>query len=132
MSRIFWLLSLILLLTLQSGCAGEIAPRRVQVTEQDNGKTVAIARRGSLEVTLEGNPTTGYVWVVEQVDASILSVQGDYQFKSDSTLIGSGGRLIYTFRAAERGETRLTLVYRRPWEQRSPSDKSFSITVNVR
>jgi inhibitor of cysteine peptidase len=130
MSRSLLFLGMALLLASLSACA-RAAPHRVQVTEQDNGKTVTIARGGSLEITLGGNPTTGYLWVLEEGDDSILKSQGDYIFKSDSTLVGSGGKFTYAFKAAEHGQATLTLVYRRPWEQRAPSDKSFSITVSV-
>jgi inhibitor of cysteine peptidase len=123
----------VLLALALSGCAlASGRPKTVQVTRQDQGRTVNAVRGGTLVVILEGNPTTGYVWSLESGDDAVLPLQGDYAFTPDSTLAGAGGKLTFTFVASSPGQATLVFAYRRPWEPRDPKAETFTVTVNVK
>ena len=85
-----------------------------------------------LEVMLKGNPTTGYMWEVASVDASILMQVGKTEFKADSKLLGAGGKIIMRFKAAGAGQTSLRLVYHRSFEKNVPPLKTFEVTIVVK
>jgi len=46
-------------------------------------------------------------------------------------VVGAGGTELFRFKALEWGQTEITLVYKRPWEEPSPQDVTKVFTVNV-
>ena len=116
-------------LVFSSGCA----PMQTLLSEADNGKQVSLPVGGQLAVRLPGNPTTGYTWEVQALDASILQQLGEPGYQSDQPqLVGSGGTLTLAFKALKPGTTRLLLVYRRPFEANVAPLKTFSVMVTVK
>jgi len=83
-------------------------------------------------VRLDSNPTTGYSWQVSAVNGAVLRQQGDPQFlRPVDAPLGAGGVLIFRFVAASAGQTRLALVYRRPFEPNAKPADTFSVQVTV-
>ena len=118
--------SLVLLgLIICSGCAAES-----QIfTESDNGRSVAVNKGDKFTITLESNPTTGYVWAVESVDTSIITHDSQFSYESQSDLVGGGGAESIVFEAVSSGETTIQLKYWRSFEPDNPPIETFSITV---
>ena len=115
------------------GACAAAAPNQLQVTKQDNGKTLDLARGGTLQVTLEGNPTTGYVWGLLSGNDAVLKPDKDYAFKTDNpNLLGSGGKFTFTFQAVGAGSAQLKFGNRRPWETNVAPVETFAVTVNVK
>jgi inhibitor of cysteine peptidase len=85
-----------------------------------------------LELTLPGNPTTGYTWQRVAGDEKILVQQGDYKYTPDTKLIGSGGKFVFTFKAIATGRTTLRFHYRREFEKNVPPLKTMEISVVVK
>lgn len=82
-------------------------------------------------INLDSNPTTGYTWLEEYDNAFMKLVDAEYKPGATSTgLAGAGGTQTYRFRAIEPGKTRLTLIYKRPWGDKSVEEKVFNITIN--
>ena len=108
------------------------APKDVKVTEKEAGKSVEVANGGTLEITLEGNPTTGYTWEVESVDDKILKLEGEPDFEADSDAMGAGGMMTLKFDAEGAGKTDLKLVYHRPWEKDEAPAETFEVSVTVK
>jgi inhibitor of cysteine peptidase len=104
----------------------------LQLTEEDDGRTVQVNSGGGLEVTLEGNPTTGFLWEVASEDLAVLQAVGESEFKANSTAIGSPGKVSLRFEAVRRGEVLLKLIYHRPFEKDTPPAKTFEVKVEVR
>ena len=102
---------------------------------EDNGEQVQLASGQVLEVTLESNPTTGYSWEVSDVDGTVLSQVGEAEFreapKESEEMVGVGGTETLRFSSAA-GETTLTLVYHRPWEEDVDPLETFTVEVVVR
>ncbi len=121
-------LYLLLMLVVAAGCGP--APRTV--TEVDRGSQVHLRVGQTLEVRLAANPTTGYTWDLTAVDRTVLQPVGEPRFeRGRKQALGSGGTMIWTFRAQAPGTTVLRLEYRRFWEAQSPPADTFEITVQV-
>jgi inhibitor of cysteine peptidase len=99
----------------------------------DNGKRYEFYKGSTIRISLEGNPTTGYLWglLPETVNDLVLKPSADYSFSPDSpALTGSGGTFVFDFMAANPGEAKLVFGYRRSWESDPPAE-TWSITVKV-
>ena len=105
--------------------------KTMKADESMNGHTITVKKGEMIEVSLPGNPTTGFNWAAADLDTSILSQKGDAAFKADSNLVGAGGMVTLTFEAIETGTTTLTLNYMRSWETAVAPEKVFTLTVVV-
>jgi inhibitor of cysteine peptidase len=103
----------------------------VRLSEEDAGSTVQLRVGDTMEVVLDGNPTTGFLWETAAVDASVLNQLGEPGFEPYTSLMGSGGKFTFRFEAVASGQTLLKLVYHRPWEKDVPPEKTFEVTVTV-
>ena len=101
------------------------------LSEEDAGSTVQLSVGEWMEVVLDGNPTTGFLWETAAADASVLRQLGEPDFESDTELLGSGGKFTFRFEAVASGQTLLQLVYLRPWETAVQPAKTFEVTVMV-
>ncbi len=115
-----------------SACVNAAQKNPVKLTEQDASRTIEMRVGELLEVTLKGNPTTGYMWDVESVDPNILKPADQLEFQADSKLIGSPGKLTLRFEATHAGRTPLKLIYHRPWEKNVESIDTFEVTVAIK
>lgn len=82
-------------------------------------------------VYLEGNPTTGYSWVLEsQSNKNLKLVNQEYKERLGSQgAVGAGGEFIFDFAATKSGETELTFVYARPWNKNDFATKKSVIAI---
>ena len=117
----------IALLSLQTLAGREM----IRVNENQNGETISVETGDTLEVMLEGNPTTGYTWEVKWLDPAVIK-QAQSDFISGSTGLGSAGSQIFRFEAIASGETVLKLIYKRPFEKSMMPLKDFKVTISVK
>lgn len=130
MKRIFLLvLALMTFAGLLGGCASR---KTVTLGQADNGSTVQLSVGDSLVISLPGNPTTGFNWLVASADGNILQQKGDVAFKTSSSALGAGGTITLSFQAVAAGETPLVLQYKRAWETGTPPEQTFGITIVVK
>ena len=123
------LILIIILLVSITACS----QKTVKVTESMNNQTVQVDKGHTIEISLPGNPTTGYNWEIKNIDQSILKQSGDLKFTSDDTVVvGSGGTITLQFKAVGSGKTQLELVYRRSWEKDVPALETFTLWVEVK
>jgi len=73
----------------------------VRLGEEDAGSTVGLSVGDTMEVILDGNPTTGFTWErpSEDGDTAILHQMGEPAFEPDTDLVGSGGKVTLVFEA---------------------------------
>jgi inhibitor of cysteine peptidase len=113
-----------------------VASEDVNLSAKDRGGQVEVDVGQVLVLTLESNPTTGYSWQVVEAGDSVLRQTGEPEFKAaselDPPLLGAGGVEVFRFEAVGAGETRLELVYQRPWEEGVEPLETFSVQVVVR
>jgi predicted secreted protein len=72
-------------------------------------------------VIIPSNPSTGYEWsLLDHGTTSVVNLRERSMETPDETpgrgMAGRGGRELWTFESVGRGNTLITLGYRRPWE----------------
>ncbi len=106
-------------------------PTEVRLSAKDDGRQTELNEGQLLLISLEGNPSTGYMWEVEEGSEKIIRQVGEIEFHSESDLLGAPGKQIMRFQAVGPGQTTLKLVYHRPWEKGVEPAKTFSIQVEA-
>ncbi len=127
-TRIGFLFVLFLGALLLSGCLFPTV-----ITKEDDGRLVTLDKRDVLVVRLEGNPTTGYEWILtDTFNQEIIEPRGEPEFVSegDDGIVGAGGTYVFRFKALSSGTTTLEFVYERLWE--GEPIETFSVIVYVR
>jgi inhibitor of cysteine peptidase len=117
------------ILTAIGGCAAQTA---LALEAEDNGTEITLQEGQVLVITLPGNPSTGYSWVLADSEGAIVRQVGEPEFKADSELVGAPGTLTLRFEAVEEGEMELTLEYQRPWETDVEPLETFTAYVTVK
>lgn len=82
-------------------------------------------RQGEVfKVILKANHSTGYSWQWDNKSAESIvdSVYMDYVL-SDKAITGAGGNEIWEFKAKKKGEQKLIMLYKRPWEKDGVAEK---------
>lgn len=110
---------------------GALGSNPVSLTGKDAGSTVHVKQGGTVQIALEGNPTTGYTWEVAPGSAAGLEQQGEPEFKADSSALGSGGMMTLRFKATQPGTTALKLIYHRTFEPNVAPLQTFEVTIVV-
>jgi inhibitor of cysteine peptidase len=128
-AKVTFILSLATAVTLAS-CGFARSPA-VRLTDADTGSSVQLRQGQDLEVTLQGNPTTGYTWEVLPGAETILEQQGEPKYEAESNLLGAGGSFTFTFKAVTEGETSLRLIYHRTFEPGVAPLQTFEAKVVV-
>ena len=103
----------------------------VTLTQKDAGTAVHVKQGSIVNVTLEGNPTTGYTWEIAPGGSGVLEPQGEPVFKADSNALGSGGMMTFQFKAAQAGTSSLKLIYHRTFEPNVAPLQTFEVTIIV-
>ena len=100
-------------------------------------RTIELFVGQKLELTIAGNPTTGYQWSVASMPGGVTQV-GEAVYVQDPAdspdgrrLVGVGGRFIFTFVGSKVTEGSIKLVYTRPWEKDTPPIQTADVKVRV-
>lgn len=115
---------------LASGCASGASPR--PLTEADDGQSMKLRPGERLEVTLAGNPTTGYSWELVELDTAVVRPVGEISYRQEGQGIGAGGVFVASFEAITTGRTDLRMAYLRPFERDQSPAQTFAIRIVVR
>ena len=134
MRSIILLSGTVVVLGLLTACGAPATPAASSqsLTEADAGRSIGLRVGDKLEVTLPGNPTTGFQWEVGSLDTSVLKPIGEPEYKPSSNALGSGGQFTFHFEAVTPGQTTLQLIYHRPFEKDTPPAQTFEVTVTVK
>jgi inhibitor of cysteine peptidase len=125
------LLILLPVLLITASCS-PAQPDMLVLTEDDASQTVEVAQGEIFQVSLEGNLTTGYNWVMAPQDPMLVEMQGDPEYQEASNLVGSPGTITFTLKAVAPGQTTLHFDYKRPWEETTKPEKTYDVTVDVK
>ena len=102
---------------------------------QQAAREAEVAQGGTLTVTLESNPTTGFSWeeTAQITDAAILEQTSNKMLVPEGKgMVGAAGSQSFTFKAMEKGTTKITLDYSRPWEGGEKDALTCEIDVTVK
>lgn len=113
---------------------GPSSSRTVNVDESNNGRTVDVPLGGSIAVSLEANPSTGYHWALTEISERQVLAEADHEFRPGRAApgqVGVPGRDVWTFKAIGRGMSRLVLGYMPPGRVSEEAAKTFDIQVEV-
>ena len=102
-----------------------------KLTAAEAGTAIHVKQGETVEITLEGNPTTGYTWEVVAGTGDVLAQQGETDFKANSNALGSSGMMTLRFKALQLGTVELKLIYHRTFEPNVPPLRTFDVTVVV-
>lgn len=105
---------------------------KISLRESAHQHIIKMKTGDNLEIILEGNPTTGYIWEKVEGDNTILSQQGDYEYIPTKLLAGSGGKFVFTFLGAAAGKTKLHFIYHRTFEKNVSPVKLYEVIVIVK
>jgi inhibitor of cysteine peptidase len=112
---------------------GQAAPEEMSVNESNAGKEVELATGGTLTITLESNPTTGFRWELARIsEGDVMELTGNEFKGAENGLVGAGGKEVWTFKALAPGKSTITLEYSRPWAGGEKADQTFEVTVVVK
>lgn len=109
-------------------------PKEVQITEKDNGcgSATELNVGDTLDLVLDGNPSTGFTWEVGFYAQPIVKPLGEPEYQPGSNLLGAGGTYTFQFRAIGEGQTKITMIYHRPFAKDSTDIKTCEVTVTVK
>ncbi len=131
--RVPALVSIAVLVLAVSACAsGPVPSPTLVLDESGNGGMFAVGLGSFVEIRLEGNATTGYLWSPDAAKTS--KPDGPAEGRYDPTspgCSGTGGSYIIRFVAVNPGEALLSLAYARPWET-VPPIMTWSVRIVVR
>jgi inhibitor of cysteine peptidase len=116
-------------ISLMAGCLGEVK------TYTDAGQAIEIGVNQQFVIALGSNPTTGYSWQASYDETLLELVGGQSTYKSreeaKELVVGAGGVEYFRFKALKTGETEITLVYKRPWEETAPENLTKVFTISI-
>ncbi|QQE10099.1 protease inhibitor I42 family protein [Planctomycetota bacterium] len=107
----------------------------VRISDKDSGKDIKMWQGDEIQVTLNSNRTTGYMWMLPRgwSGDGVLKQVGEAEYRPDKKnegMVGKGGTSEWRFKAMKPGKVELVIDYRRPWE-RTRSSKAFSVNIEV-
>ena len=130
-----WLFLLALLAVV---CSTQMAFAATKVvTDADKDGDVQIKAGDTLEVRLNANPSTGYMWYVHPKSTALLRLTG--QTQTEPTESGEGQPMavgrpivqIFTFQSRRKGDGILLLRYVRAWEKPMLGETQFTLHVVI-
>lgn len=131
-----WLPAGILTVTVLAAACKDAPGRKVMLQDNDSGSTVPVNAGDTLCVALDANHTTGYRWIVSEIDTVRLRrLTRNYvpDTQERAGIVGSGGRSVLSFLAKKRGTGHLELVYRRPFDPDTvQAERTFRVRLDIR
>lgn len=105
----------------------------VDVTAQDNNRTVHAKVGNLVSIKLESNPSTGYNWELRGFDFGPAVFHSSDLVARDkgNVLFGAPGDTVITLQAVEPGTQDIFLVYRRQWEPPDQIQATFAFQLQV-
>jgi predicted secreted protein len=100
----------------------------MKLTDKDNGKTITVTKNDLVTVTLQGNPSTGYVWLDNGTTAG--DVEG-VEYVNDQPEDTFGGPVVVNYKIKIEKPGEIKLAYCRPWCERAAAIKSFEVNVQL-
>ena len=83
-----------------------------------SGKKIMAKEGAQFNIILESNRTTGYEWqIIKPLNNKIVKLVGKEYLPGQTTMPGSGGKEVWNFVGAGKGQVDIIFDYLRPWEK---------------
>ena len=85
-----------------------------------------------VDLYLPSNPTTGYSWVYDVEDPSVIEIRDQYfEYSQEEGFVGGGGIHWFHIAGTNPGMTSVTFRYLRSWEADAPAEQTtYRLTVD--
>ncbi len=103
----------------------------ITLTESDNGRVIQMRSGDAVQIRLPENATTGYRWAIDSYDAALFEQPTEEARYPSGGAVGSGGEMIFAFKAKAPGKGQIALKNGRAWEGAAGVAKRFRITVQI-
>ncbi len=127
MKRFLILVTVAVIVTsLVVGCVGEVK------TYIDSGQAIDIGVNQEFVIAIGANPTTGYDWEISLDETMLELVEKTYKLAEEAEgykVVGGSGVDYFRYKALKAGETEITMVYKRSWEEESIDQKLFTVNI---
>jgi len=117
-----------------TGRSAELGERQVStitLTRADSGKVVETRAGDTLVVRLGENPTTGYQWAIDTLNADEVVLQNVEYLRAGDAAVGGGGERRFTFKAQRVGTATVHLKLWRVWEGDASIVERFTVMFQV-
>ena len=101
------------------------------IADADKGSTIHMKTGDTLDVRLEANPTTGFMWYLKKESTRLLKLTGQTETEATEPGVGRPVFQVFDFQATNPGDGVLLLHYVRSWEAPSPNEQQFQIHVVI-
>ncbi len=133
-SRIFFLITIVLLSFACLTLGGQEARGAMVITKDDNGKEITMPEGEIFEVRLQQHGATGYLWQIVDLDETHLKVleSTETPIKQQEGIVG--GPLVKTWKikAVKAGQANLKILLYRPWEGPGKAAESFEVRIQIK
>jgi predicted secreted protein len=97
--------------------------------QHDHLSTVPLRQGDTVEVVLEENASTGYLWTAVEVPDGLTMLE-DGVTPPEHVQPGAGGTHWFRFRADRTSSGSLVLELRRPWEREASAVERFEVHIS--
>lgn len=97
--------------------------------QHDHLSTVPLRQGDTVEVVLDENASTGYLWTAVEVPDGITMLE-DGITSPEQVRPGAGGTHWFRFRADRTATGSLVLELRRPWERETSAAERFEVRIS--
>jgi len=109
-----------------------LEPPSGQLFDQtNNNETYSVGLDSELWLSLPGNPTTGYSWLLNTTPGIVIVNEWYIPDDKSGTMVGSGGTYVWVIKTVQTGNQTISCVYARPWESNSTNFPTFTLTFDV-
>jgi predicted secreted protein len=113
--------------------AGLARPGMTVLQMHDHGKEIRVQAGEVIELALEEQGGTGYLWEFDHLDKNHFQVVStETRRLTGQPLVGGPVLKVWQLKTKAPGEAKLCLDYLRPWEGRAKAVKHFEVKVHIR
>jgi predicted secreted protein len=111
----------------------EESPLAVTLSSTDNGRTITIKANQSVLIHLPVQRGTGYSWQQPKIESEApFAIEQEKDISPASAEPGSTELQVFRLSFKRPGEAEVVFQYRRPWDQKSPSAKTFQLKIQTK
>ena len=104
----------------------------MQLSKDDNGREISVARGVSIRLCLESQGATGYLWIFEGRDPEYLEIVSEETLnRAGPGSTGGSVMHIWTLLPKKEGATQIRMNYYRPWEGKDKSADTFAVRLKI-